>query len=258
MPTEDELDQADVEAMERHDRYAAYAGNTLVAEKLWGALRGLGVVRGRMLVIGDHAAVHAGILTTSTSTSSYEEWVAAVPPADRKGRYPWPHDMIQRREFTDTAPRQHDVAIANLPFSDLHLRSERVRAQLLRIQHRDVARLIAHTFPGGVIAVIASRHVLDNPDPVRREAFLEEADFLGAVRLPATAFRPDLDVHHAEASDLLLWRRRLPGEALRSPEILGRTPVPVPGGVEYVNDVFRVRLPRARGRDRRCGGRRRG
>ncbi|MCF4123668.1 hypothetical protein L1785_22155 [Antribacter sp. KLBMP9083] len=83
MSTEEERDKADADAMTWHDRHDAYAANAVLAEKLWSALRGLGVERGRMLALGDHAAVYAGISAMGkVSTSIYEEWVAPIPPAD--------------------------------------------------------------------------------------------------------------------------------------------------------------------------------
>lgn len=239
MPTEEELDKADADAMERHGMFDAYAAHSLLAQKIWGALRGLGVERGRMLILGDHAAVNAGVSAKrKVSTSIYEEWVAAIPPAGPDGKYPWPHDMLRLRSFTVNDPATHDVVIASLPWADLHYRSAYGKAQVAQIHTEYLRSAIAHTFPGGILATVASRQVLDSPETAHRELFVDNADLLGAARLPATFFRPDLSVDDAESPDLLLLRRRLPGEPLRSAKFLDLHPVAVPGGVEYVNEYY--------------------
>ncbi|MCF4123691.1 hypothetical protein L1785_22275 [Antribacter sp. KLBMP9083] len=172
MSTEEELDRAGADAMKGHDRHDAYAGNAVLAEKLWGALRGLGVERGRMLVMGDHASVHAGLSAKGkVSKSIYEEWVAPIPPAGADGRFPWPHDMLRPRSFTDDDPATHDVVIANMPWSDLHYRSEYGQARLQQIHaqypadepfdivlHHVLSRIVRHSLAEGLTAVSASWH----------------------------------------------------------------------------------------------------
>ncbi|WP_125778017.1 hypothetical protein [Antribacter gilvus] len=244
MASEEELDNADAEAMYRHGTFDACAAHALLAQKVWGALRGLGVERGRMLVLGDHAAVHAGISARGqVSTSIYEEWVAAIPPAGQDGRYPWPQDMVRLRSFTEHDPATHDVVITALPWSDVHFRSEYGKQRIAQIHNEYLRSAIAHAFPGGIVAAVASRQVLDGPETAHRELFLDNADLLGAARLPATFFRPDLPVENAEASDLLFLRRRLPGEPVRSADFLNLHPVAVPGGVEYVNEYYGFTYP---------------
>lgn len=239
MSTEEELDKADADAMIGHDRHDAYAANAVLAGKLWGALRGLGVERGRMLVLGDHAAVHAGISARGrVSTSIYEEWVAPIPPGDGEGGFPWPHDMLRLRSFTEHDPATHDVVIANVPWSDLHYRSEYGHARLLQIHAQYLMHAIGRTFPGGITAAVVTRQVMDDPEPAFRELVLDNADLLGAARLPATAFRPDLAPDVASPSDLLLLRRRLPGELVNSARFIDVAPTPVPGGVAHVNEYF--------------------
>lgn len=239
MTTEEELDKADADAMIGHDRHDAYAANAVLAEELWGALRGLGVERGRMLVLGDHAAVAAGISAKGTvSTSIYEEWVAPIPPAGADGRFPWPHDMLRPRTFTDHDPATHDVVIANVPWSDLHYRSEYGQARLLQIHAQYLMHAIAHTFRGGITAAVVTHRLLDDPESAFRDLLLANSDLLGAARLPATAFRPGLTPEVAAPSDLLLLRRRLPGELANSAAFLDVAPTQMHVGVMYVNEYF--------------------
>ncbi|MCF4123669.1 hypothetical protein L1785_22160 [Antribacter sp. KLBMP9083] len=146
--------------------------------------------------------------------------------------------MLRPRSFSDDDPAMHDVVIANVLWSDLHYRSVYGRARLLQIHAQYLLSAIGRTFPGGITAAVVTRQVLDDPEPAFRELLLDNCDLLGAVRLPATAFRPDLAPEVAAPSDLLLLRRRLPGELANSARFLDVTPTTVPGGVAHVNEYF--------------------
>jgi hypothetical protein len=240
MATEEQLDLKDADAMERHGTLDADAGYALLAEKTWAALRGLDVERGRMLVIGDHAHTFTGVPDPDTG---YQEWIAAIPPTDGDGRPAWPHVGLRTREYTDLEPAVHDVVTASLPYADVHFRSDYGKARLLQLHQRYLIHAVAHTFPGGILATVASHRVLDDPEPAVRELLLNNADFLGAVRLPATALRPALSDDEASPTDLLLFRRRIPGDPINSVPFIDVEPVAVPGGVAVVNEYFAMSYP---------------
>jgi N12 class adenine-specific DNA methylase len=59
--------------------------------------------------------------------------------------------------------------------------------------------------PGGLVAVVTSRYTLDAEDTEARELLAEDADLVGAIRLPSGAFR---DHGTDVVCDLLVLRRR--------------------------------------------------
>ncbi|WP_454857668.1 hypothetical protein [Promicromonospora soli] len=242
MATEEQLDLKDADAMERHGTLDAAAGYALLAEKTWSAFRAFDVERGRMLAFGDHAHTFTGVPDPDT-TDGYQEWIAAIPQSDGDGRTAWPHVGLRTREHTDLEPAVHDVVITSLPFADVHFRSEYSKARLLQLHQRYPIHAIAHTLPGGILATVASHRVLDDPDPAVRELLMNNADLLGAARLPATALRTALSDDEASSTDLLLFRRRIPGDPINTVPFIDVEPVAVPGGVAVLNEYFAMSYP---------------
>jgi hypothetical protein len=242
MASEEELDHADAVVMERHSTLDATAGYALLAEKVWTALRGLGVESGRMLAFGDHAATLSGVSDPDISTG-YQEWVATIPPADQEGPRPFPHQETSLRRYSEADPAVHDVVFASLGYADVHFRSEYGKARLLQMHTKFLINAVAHTLPGGILAAVTSYSVLDDPEPAVRELMRDNTDLIGAIRLPARALRPQLSREDAAPADLLLLRRRIPGEPVHSPFFLDVAPVTVPGGAVLVNEYFSMFYP---------------
>ncbi|GAA4707777.1 hypothetical protein APR04_003850 [Promicromonospora umidemergens] len=243
MPTEEVLNVLDAAAIHRHDRYASRTAHTILAEKIWGALRDLGVARGRMLVTGPYAATLAGVPAPAPrapgarTDARYRELTAAIPPVW------WPHQALRLAELTMYDPAQHDVVIANVPLAGLHPRSVHGTRRIGQV-HRDLlAQALARTFPGGVLVAITARQILDHPaTTTRRFLFTQKAQLLGAVRLPGTVLH-----HHGpdEASpvDVLVLRRPLPHETPEPADCLRVDPVDLPGGTAHVNEWYAVHHP---------------
>lgn len=71
--------------------------------------------------------------------------------------------------------------------------------------------------PGGIVAVLTSRYTLDKNSTATRRALAEQAELLGAVRLPAETFRRQAGTD--ALSDILLLRRRPEPIALSEDEL---------------------------------------
>jgi N12 class adenine-specific DNA methylase len=132
-----------------------------------------------------------------------------------------------------------DVAISNVPFGNFPVFDKdfrKDRKKLTRqIHNYFFAKSLDHLRPGGVLAFITSHNTLDAPTakPIR-EALAEQADFVGAIRLPKGAF-PDTEV----VTDIVFLRKRLPedipGEKswLETGEISQMVKSKYGGGYEY-------------------------
>jgi adenine-specific DNA methylase len=66
--------------------------------------------------------------------------------------------------------------------------------------------------PGGVLALVTSHYTLDKQHPGLRTHLAQQADFLGAIRLPAEAFAQE---GTRVVTDILCLRKRAPGEEAR-------------------------------------------
>lgn len=101
----------------------------------------------------------------------------------------------------------YDLVVGNIPFGAVNPAFERRYAGRGHSIHDRVLKKSADLMaPGGVMAVLASRYVLDEKDPARREELARQLDLVGAFRLP-----DDVMSRHAATAagmDLLVLKRR--------------------------------------------------
>jgi N12 class adenine-specific DNA methylase len=200
----------------------ALAGSTLNAHftfelyrPIWEALERAGFGGGKVLepsVGTGHAFgfMPAAIRAQSTlSAAELEPLTAAI------AGYLYPSATVQAvgYEHALIAKNTQDLAIGNPPFGnygvDDPLLPEYVRSS---IHNYFFAKALDHVRPGGLIAFITSRYTLDGVEATRARQYLtERADFLGAVRLPNTAF--DKSAKTEVVTDLIFLRKRAEGQA---------------------------------------------
>ena len=128
----------------------------------------------------------------------------------------FPGATVWNTGFQDApVPDDHfDVAISNVPFGDYGVHDPEYlqtgRKFLTRSIHNYFfAKALDKVRPGGMLAFITTHHTLDSEkgQPFR-EYLADQADLVGAVRLPEDAF-PDTEV----VTDIIYLRKRVPGEA---------------------------------------------
>ena len=104
-----------------------------------------------------------------------------------------------------------DIAISNVPFGNYPVYDEEYadKDYMTRSIHNYFfGKTIDKLKPGGVAAFITTHHTLDSPQAKPfREELAQQADFLGAVRLPKDTF-PDTEV----VTDIIYLRKRAPEE----------------------------------------------
>ena len=99
------------------------------------------------------------------------------------------HDIrIEPFQKTSLPAGSMDVVVGNVPFSDLTLKWQESK---LPLHDYFFAKSLDSLHEGGVLALVTSRYTLDKQDPTFREYLAEQADFLGAIRLPKGAFRQE-------------------------------------------------------------------
>jgi hypothetical protein len=119
-----------------------------------------------------------------------------------------PGQDIRIENFRDTRLPQHriDAVIGNVPFADVKLD---FHGQWLSLHDFFLAKSLETLKPGGVIAVVTSHYTLDKQNPQLREQLAAQADFLGAIRLPADAFQRE---GTKVVTDILFLKKRGPGQ----------------------------------------------
>ena len=106
---------------------------------------------------------------------------------------------------------QYNLIISNVPFGDDRPYEDK-RNQTPGLDNR----YAIHDFyflkslyglkPGGVIAFVTSRYTMDKLDTEIRSKIADQADFIGAIRLPNSSFKEIADTE--VVSDIVFYRKR--------------------------------------------------
>jgi len=218
---------------ERADRAALIAqahadatgAHAQLAPMVWDLLRGLGApIGGRALAFGVDPQV---LLTGDPNRPQprdadgfpvHDRWQGPVP-GSRPSTY-WETFPVTRHPLNLELARPFDVAVASMPYSDIHLRSREARAMRLHSFHVQATEALDALAPGGHAVFLVNHSVLDYPDLSRWARLAQIADFLGAARLPSHALRA---VQACDAPlDVLVLRRRdggYPDLGLQFPDV---------------------------------------
>ncbi|HEX8691440.1 MAG TPA: hypothetical protein VF746_03270 [Longimicrobium sp.] len=133
----------------------------------------------------------------------------------------------------------YDLVLGNVPFGNYPVHDPVHNPRLFTIHNYFIAKSVALTRPGGIVALVTSRYTLDALDPAVRAHLAERADLVAAVRLPESAFRGR--AVQRVTTDLLILRRRKAGEPAEGPAWLESVEVETPDGPARVNEYFAAR-----------------
>ena len=128
--------------------------------------------------------------------------------------YPKARHINNGFQHTNIKSTIFDAVIGNPPFGSQSLYDpDFPELRKFSIHNYFLAKSISLLREGGVAAFVVSRYFLDAADPTAREHIAGQADLLGAIRLPETAFRQNAltDV----TTDILFFQRH-DGENKRS------------------------------------------
>ena len=106
-----------------------------------------------------------------------------------KALYPDADIREQPFEKSKLKDESFDLAISNVPFGDYGVHDPRWNDYKFSIHDYFFAAALEKVRPGGLMMFITSRHTLDKQDSTLRELLAGKTEFVGAIRLPNTAFK---------------------------------------------------------------------
>ncbi len=188
---------------------------------MWGAMRVLGFERGRVLEPSMGAGHFLGLALPdikATQISGVE--LDSMTGLIAKLLYPQSKIQITGVEDAKLPANFFDLIISNVPFGKYGVAD--VASKLPgfikeRIHNYFFGKALQKVRPGGMIAFISTHGTMDANDLVAkstRDYLNKQADFLGAVRLPDTAFKDNAKTE--VITDIIFMRKRQAGEANRS------------------------------------------
>ncbi|MHA7146436.1 helicase-related protein [Arthrobacter sp. TmT3-37] len=222
--SEYEADRAELRELLSESEYRA-ANRTVInahytdpalATELWQTLTTLGFDGGRVLEPGSGAGTFIGLAPETATMTGVE--LDPITAGISQALYP--DADIRAESFADTRlPAGYfDAAVGNVPFAKTKLHDPRHNAGNHSMHNHFIIKSLDLTRPGGVVGVISSAFTLDAQNPAARREIYETADLLGAVRLPTGAHRRAAGTD--ALTDVLIFRKRLPGEDPLNPQWL--------------------------------------
>ncbi len=147
-----------------------------------------------------------------------------------------PRQDIRIENFRDTKLPEGriDAVVGNVPFADLKLDH---KGQKYSLHDYFFAKSVDALKPGGVLALVTSHFTLDKQNAAIREYLADQADFVGAIRLPSDAFKRE---GTAVVTDIVFLRKRAVWQPAHhvDPDWLGVAPLSIDGAEVPVNRYF--------------------
>lgn len=130
---------------------------------------------------------------------------------------------IDKCQITDGS---FDAAVGNVPYSDA------VRIDGVPLHDYMIKRAVSAVRPGGVVALLTSRHTMDKAREATRLGLARECDLVGMARLPRETFESQAGT--SALCDLIILRK------LECPREIAPEEAPLWVGTDINRDGFRV------------------
>ncbi|HEY5986191.1 MAG TPA: hypothetical protein VIV12_07440, partial [Streptosporangiaceae bacterium] len=192
-----------------------------LAEACWQILHDLGFRSGRILEPGCGAG--AFIAATPADVTAAWTGVERDPVTARIAQLLHPSAQIINQRLQDAALPAHsaDAVIGNVPFGETPVFDPTAPKSVTKSLHNYCIWRSARTLrPGGVAVLITSRYTMDSRDAAARAAIADEADLIGAIRLPNNAL---ISGGTEVVTDVLVLRRRNDGQPPHPPDWIDTT-----------------------------------
>jgi SNF2 family DNA or RNA helicase/predicted RNA methylase len=187
------------------DSLNEYYTDPAVATAMWTVIERLGVAGGTALEPSCGAGVFLHTAPPAMKVTGVEIDGVSAKVATTL------HDRHEIREssleiFATGDERQFDAVVGNAPFG--------IRGGTLKDDKPDIATADSYFIdtaidkarPGGIVAMIVNHGVMDTArDYQMRKRFLNKAEFLGAIRMPNTAFEHS---HTEVTADIVFFKKR--------------------------------------------------
>jgi SNF2 family DNA or RNA helicase/predicted RNA methylase len=177
-----------------------------VTRAMWEVIGSLGITHGDALEpsCGTGVFLHtapAGFKVTGVELDPVSATVATVLHGDR-------HEVHTAafERFATMDDRQFDVVIGNPPYGPRGMLAKDDKKQIGTAEQYFVDTAIDKAKPGGIIALVVPTGILDSSSArSMRQGWLCRAEFLGAQRMPNTAFEHS---HTEVTTDVVYFRKR--------------------------------------------------
>lgn len=199
----------------------AYYTEPAIIQGMYNGLAKLGFTGGRLLEPSAGVGRFMGAMPAEM-LGGVKSWTAVeldkITGNIAKYLYPNADVRVQGFEAAKIPDNYMDVVIGNVPFGNFGVADKAYPAAITKSIHNYfIAKSLDKARPGGIVAVITSRETMDATGDAARSYFMKQADLIGAIRLPNTAFQ---GTGTNVISDILVFKKREPGTAYKGEDFL--------------------------------------
>jgi len=206
--TEEEYEQARKSTLNAH-----YTTKEII-DGIWKAVKQFGVKGGRAIEPAAGIGHFIGLKPQDMKLAFTGVELDSLSGRIAKQLYPHSDFHIQGYEDTNLPSNFYDLAISNVPFANYNPYDPRAKElkipAKLSLHDYFFAKSLALLKPNGVMAFVTSHWTMDKTNPSFRNWIGKQADFIGAIRLPNTAFKGNAGTE--VTTDIIFLRKRLPNE----------------------------------------------
>lgn len=206
------LNDTEYATARRSLQYAHYTAENVV-RSMWDAVRQLGFEGGTVFEPGMGTGNFAGMMPRDLAENTRYNGLELDHTTARIARLLYPQWGVRQDDFTKAPlPKDtFDVVIGNPPFADVAIESDPAYQQGFLLHDYFFAKSLDGVRPGGILAFVSSAGTMNKIDASAREYLADQANLVGAIRLPGTAFEKSAGT--SVTTDIVILRKRLPDEA---------------------------------------------
>ncbi|MGH7990479.1 MAG: helicase, partial [Limisphaerales bacterium] len=162
-----------------------------VIQAMYAAAARLGFNGGRILEPSCGIGHFIGFMPETIQSQAVITGIEIDPLTAQIAKALYPDADIRNEPFEKAriADGFYDLAISNIPFGDYKPFDNKFNRQGFLIHDYFFARGIETVRPGGLMMLVTSRGTMDKTDNSLRRHVAAQADLIGAIRLPNTAFK---------------------------------------------------------------------
>ncbi|MCP4493140.1 MAG: DEAD/DEAH box helicase family protein, partial [Gammaproteobacteria bacterium] len=184
-----------------------------VINSIWDIVRKLGFESGRVLEPGMGVGHFYGLMPSEMRSNSQLHGIELDAITGRIAQQLYPSADISVTGYQNkTLPNDFfDVVVGNVPFADVKPYDPTHNKERFSLHDYYFNKSLNLTKPGGLVVFITSRYTMDKQSDRVRTALAKKADFVGAIRLPNTAFKQNANTE--VTTDIIILRKRKEGAA---------------------------------------------
>ncbi len=214
-----------LKALLSSEEYTAARASTLnahytapvVVSAVFAAVERLGFKHGRVLEPAAGIGHFFGLMPEEMSARSRLTGVELDPLTANIARKLYPDADLRAQGFESAAlvDNAFDLAVSNVPFGDYKVVDPQFDDRNFLVHDYFFAKGMEKVKPGGLMVFITSKGTLDKVNSSLRDYLHERAAFVGAIRLPNTAFKENANTE--VTTDIVFLRKLAIGERPNGP-----------------------------------------